>query len=118
MGSGLTDMARTESDKDESPLVQDSKYPYGLQFTLEGPELDKLKVDHTDFEVGDSFPLDIVAKIVGINSNESEGGKSNCCVRFQITHMKAEEHQEEDGEEEDEDSEPSLEKHGYLRYNT
>ena len=118
MFSGLTDMARDESEKDATPLMpQENKYPYGLQFSLEESDLEKLDVDHTDFKVGDSFPLDILAKIVSISSNESEGGQSNCCVRFQITHIEGEEHEDTIEEaEEHEEEEPSLEKHGYLRY--
>lgn len=113
--NGLTDMARTDEDKDASPLVvSECKYPYGLQISLDQGSLEKLGVDLNDFEIGDIYPLDILVKVVGKNANESEGGEARACVSLQITHIGAEE--ELAGEEEVEDDEPSLERHGYLRY--
>ena len=116
--NGMTDMAKSEEDvaKDSSPLMMsENKYPYGLRISLSQDDLEKLGVDHADFEIGDVFPLDILAKVVSKSANETEGGEENCCVSLQITHISAEE-EETDEEEEAEDDEPSLEKHGYLRY--
>lgn len=116
----LTDMSKSEDEKDMSPLMMsESKYPYGLRISLNHDDLDKLDVDHEDFEIGDVFPLDILVKVVGKNANEMEGGDANCCVSLQITHIGAEEEpteEEEEAEEDEQTSEPSLEKHGYLRY--
>lgn len=119
MMNGLTDMAKSEEEasKDSSPLMMsENKYPYGLRISLSQDDLEKLGVDLADFEIGDVFPLDILAKVVGKNANETEGGEANCCVSLQITHIGAEEESETLEEDVEEESEPSLEKHGYLRY--
>lgn len=120
--NGLTDMAKSdeEAEKDRSPLMMsENKYPYGLRISLSQDDLEKLGVDHGDFEIGDVFPLDILAKVVSKSANETEGGEENCCVSLQITHIGAEEQEEELDEEEEaeeDDDEPPLERHGYLRY--
>lgn len=118
--NGLTDMAKSEEEvaKDSSPLMMpENKYPYGLRISLSQDDLEKLGIDHEDFEIGDVFPLDILAKVVGKNANEAEGGEANCCVSLQITHIGAEEEETAEEEEaEEHEEEPSLERHGYLRY--
>ena len=45
----------------------------GVSQTATQDEIKKLGVDHSDWEIGDVFPLEILAKVVGKNSNESEG---------------------------------------------
>lgn len=118
MLNGLTDMAKTEdeSEKDTSPLMQDNKYPYGLRICLTQDELEKLGVDHSDWEIGATFHLHAFAKVTSISENEVAGGEKTCSVSLQITHLAGESEDAEDEEEEEEDDEPSLEKHGYLRY--
>jgi len=114
----LKDMARIEEDKDISPLtsVSDDIYPYGLRISLTEAELEKLGVDHSDWEIGDTFHLHGLAKVVSISQNASEDHES-VCVSLQFTHLAGPESEdEEDAEEEAEDDEPSLEKHGYLRH--
>lgn len=109
-------MAKSESDKDSTPLMPlDNKYPYGLRITLTDEELDKLNVDHSEWEVGETFPIHALVKVIGKNANETEEGKSNCSIQLQITHL-AGEYENEENEKEYEDGEPSLERHGYLRY--
>ena len=106
----LIDMARSPGEKTEqtSALVEQDKYPYGCRISLGTEELNKLGVDHSDWEIGDVFPLDVLAKVVSKSSNESEGGEPNCNVCLQLTHIGAEEEPEEDDQ--------PLAKHGYLRY--
>ncbi len=101
-------MARSPGENKEpmSALVEQDKYSYGLRNTLNQDDLEKLNVDHSDWEIGDVFPLDILVKIIGKNSNEVEGGKANCSITWQITHIGAEEAEEEQ----------PLAKHGYLHY--
>src|ERR1700735_5563037 len=117
---GLVDMAKTESQEMATPLMPEpEKYPYGLRISLDHDDLEELKVDHSDWEIGDVFPLDVIAKVVSKSSNETEGGSPNCSVSLQITHIGAEEHEEdqEEAEEEggyhkDEEEKPSLKNHG------
>lgn len=116
--NGLTDMAKSEEEvaKDSSPLMMsENKYPYGLRISLSQDELEKLGVDESDFAIGDVFPLDILAKVVGKNANETEGGEANCCVSLQITHIGAEIDETCEEEEAEDNAEPSLKKHGYQR---
>ncbi len=109
--SSLVDMARSSAEPAQtSALVEQDKYPYGLRINLSTEELEKLGVDHSDWEIGDVFPLDILAKVVAKSANESEGGEANCNVSLQITHIGAEEEKEELEEEQ------PLAKHGYLKY--
>lgn len=116
----FTDMAKTpeEIQEDVSPLSTEvNRYPYGLRITLTKDEIDKLDVDHTDWEVGDVFHLHAFAKVVSISSNETEGGE-DCTVQLQITHLAGPEDEDEENEEMDEEmdeEQPSLEKHGYVR---
>lgn len=125
MDGGLVDMAKSETSPEATPLMpEENKYPYGLRLNLDQDDLEKLNVDHSDWEIGDVFPLDILVKIVSKSSDESETGGQRCSVSLQITHIGAEEHESEDGEEEHEsgyspeheDYNPALKKHGYLRY--
>jgi hypothetical protein len=109
--SALVDMARSGGgQKEPSPLVEQDKYPYGCRIHLEEEELERLGVDETDWEIGDVFPLDVLAKVVSKSANESEGGKAHRSVCLQLTHIGAEEEPEHDEEEQ------PLAKHGYLQY--
>lgn len=116
MLNGMIDMAKTEKEvaMDVSPLSSGDvdKYPYGLRISLSQDELEKLGVDHSDWEVGATFHLHAFAKVTSISANETENGM-NCNVSLQITHLAGE---SEDEENEEESDEMPLEKHGYLRY--
>ena len=116
MMHGLTDMAKEEGDAQASPLMpQDNKYPYGLRITLTHEELEKLDVDHTDWEMGETFHIHALAKVVSKSANEREGGEASCSVELQLTHLAGESEDAENKEEEHEDG-PDLKPHGYLRY--
>lgn len=125
MHQGLVDMAREEKEINESPLiaVPENKYPYGLRITLTQEELEKLGVDHSDWEIGATFHLHAFAKVTSISEDEREGGEKTCCVGLQITHLQGE-NEDEEGEEEEHDEPyskheeegPDLKSHGYLRY--
>lgn len=121
MVNGMVDMAKSESSQEATPLMPaENKYPYGLCINLDDESLEKLKVDISDWEIGDVFPLDILVKLTSKSCNESEGGGQKCSVSLQITHIgqEKEPEAEEELEEAHEDNEPSLEKNGYLRYKT
>lgn len=115
----LTDMARDGEELKEAaqPMVMEpDKYPYGLRISLTHHELEKLGVDHSDWEIGAVFHLMALAKVVSISSNENASGE-DCCVGLQITHLAGPENEEEEGEGEMmEDEEPDLSRHGYFRY--
>jgi len=118
--AGLKDMAKTheEVEKEATPLMVGNaeKYPYGLRICLTEEELEKLGVDHSDWEIGDTFHLHAFAKVVSVSENDTENG-SNCNISLQITHLAGpEDEDEEDEEEESEDDGHSLKKHGYIQY--
>jgi hypothetical protein len=99
-----------------TPLAAElPKYPYGLRISLRKETLNKLDLDVADWKVGMVFPVDVMLEVVGINMNETQED-THVCVEMQIVAMKGEEHEEEKEEAEEYDSEPSLERHGYLRY--
>ena len=107
----MIDMARTEKDVEENSISspEAGSYPYGLRISLGKNELEKLGIEHSDLVIGGIYHLHAFAKVVTIY--ECEG---DCNISLQITHLNGE---SEDAEnEEAEDDEPPLEKHGYLRY--
>ena len=61
------------------------KYPYGLKITLGSEELKKIGLK--DFKVGDKFEFEIVAEVVGVTKEPSEGDENNMSVELQITDM-------------------------------
>lgn len=114
---GYIDLALSPDEIQEqqianTPLAEAPKYPYGTSITLDEKVLEKINVDYSDWKVGDIFSLDVLVKITSISENETQDSK-RCCVNLQITALKGEEDEEFLEEEE---SEPSLEAHGYLRY--
>ena len=53
------------------------KYPWGLSLSLETETLSKLGKSVTDFKVGDSIPIMVMAKVTSISMSENaEGGKN------------------------------------------
>ena len=113
MATGLVDMARESKPEDMMAGIAmcDNKYPYGLRINLTQEELEKLNVDHSEWQVGETFHLHAFAKVVSISQDEREGGEKTCCVSMQITHLAG----ESEDEENDEKEEP-LAKHGYYKY--
>ena len=99
----MIDMARSpEEAKDAMPMAaaigDTPKYPWGLSISLTQDELEKLDVDHSDWEVGNVFHLHAFAKVTSISENETENGK--CCrVELQITHLAGIESEDEENEE-------------------
>ncbi len=113
---GYIDLALSQEDVEKqypstTALGESRKYPYGTTFSLEENTLEN--IDHEDWSVDDLFHFHIMAKITGINSNESADGKRKC-VTFQITAIKGESEDKED--EEDEEHEGIANKGGYLKY--
>ena len=93
----LVDMRKTAEEKAEDmmPMLGSvNEYPYGLCIRLTQDELDKLDVDHTDWEIGDIFDLRAMARVTSVSENETEAGK-HCCVELQIVMLGAESESEE-----------------------
>lgn len=114
--SGYIDLALSSDELEKrqvinTPLAEANRYPYGTTFSLEENVLEE--IDHADWKVDDLFPFHIMAKIAGINSNESTNGKRKC-VTFQITAIKGESETAEDNEDE-EYSEGLSTEGGYLK---
>jgi hypothetical protein len=105
----MVDMARSPKEVEETaamPMFLQNKYPYGLCISLCQDELEKLDVDHGDWEVGDMFHLHAFAKVTSISQSDTEDGGKNCRVELQITALGAESEDEEN--EEAEEKRPSL----------
>lgn len=92
----LVDMRKTPEEKmeDMMPMGTVNEYPYGLCIRLTQDELDKLDVDHADWEIGDIFDLRAMARVTSVSENETEAGKK-CCVELQIVMLGAESESEE-----------------------
>lgn len=104
----MTDMAFTAEDrKNDSPLngcypmsSDLPKYPYGLCISLTNKELEKLKVDHSDWDVGDMFHLHAMAKITSVSSREDDKG-SDDRIEMQIIALSGENEEEENQADDD-----------------
>jgi hypothetical protein len=113
----MVDMARSPAEKAEAmnPSIDPPTYPYGLCLRLTKEELEKLEVDHTDWQVGDIFHLHALGKVTSISSRETNDG-GDCCVEIQLTHLAGESESEENEEvekempHEEEESEPPKKK--------
>lgn len=75
-----------------------NEYPYGLCIRLTESEIDRLQVDHKDWEVGDIFDLRAMARVTSISENETEAGM-RCGVELQIIMLGCESETAEDGED-------------------
>lgn len=112
---GMIDMAKTPvevkkdikqsfaspSDVSGGPSVP--QYPYGLCISMEDDTLEKLGLGDDLPEVGEIVHLMGLAKVTSASSREeiqADGTKKTCRrVELQITHLKAEDEDDEDAEE-------------------
>lgn len=69
------------------PMERRPKFPFGLIISLRHDELDKLDLDHPD--LGDVIDLRAFARVIGVSTNEHDGGHS-CCVSLQIEELAVE----------------------------
>ena len=117
--SGYVDLALSQEDVQKqyasaTTLGETQKYPYCTTFSLDERVLEEIE-NHEDWSVDDMFHFHIMAKITGINSNESQDGKKKC-IRFQITAISGESESDEDEEDEHEESGEGLSTEGgYLK---
>lgn len=91
MASKLVSMKFTKAEAkkmtEPSSLAEGDRprYPWGLSVNLDKDSLEKLEIDDLP-KVGESYLLVAMVDVVGVSSNESEGG-SNKSVSLQITDM-------------------------------
>ena len=94
----LTDMRLTKEEKADNmgmPCVfNQSEYPYGLSISLDEKTIEKLNVDHSDWQIGDVFDLRAMARVTSVSENESENGKT-CRVELQIVMLGCESEDDE-----------------------
>lgn len=81
------------------PVFNQSEYPYGLSISLDDASIEKLDVDHADWEVGDIFDLRAMARVTSVSENETESGK-RCRVELQIIMLGCESESDELDEDE------------------
>lgn len=104
----MVDMARSPEEIQETvPTAPEPPkgpvYPWGLCLRLGDDELEKLGIDGDLPEIGDMVHLHAMAEVTSARSEktrDAEGNEKTCrCIELQITHLAAENEDEEDGEE-------------------
>lgn len=98
MSLKMVDMRKSPDEMAElgNPILgPQDEYPYGLQLRLDKATMEKLDVDHHDWECGDIFDLRCMARVTGINEHQTDRG-DDCCVTLQIILMGAESEDSED----------------------
>lgn len=93
----MVDMAFSQEEKEDFSKPTLPRYPYGLCLSLCQDELDKLGIEIGDVGVGDMLHLHCLAKVTSVSSNENENGSSSR-VELQVTHIAAEDEDEENKE--------------------
>jgi hypothetical protein len=81
--------------------ADNSKYPYGLNISLDEDSLEKLDIDISTFGVGDEVEIHARAKVSSVSQSEREGSGKSASLSLQITDMAV----ESGGEIEDADDE-------------
>lgn len=111
----MVDMARTPAEKEEkaeemsAPLVSTiADYPYGLSICLTQDELDKLDLDASDVEVGDTVHLFCFAKITSKSIQDNEATGPQARIEMTITHIAAEDEDQENEEEDEQEPTPAA----------
>lgn len=105
----LVDMARTTTEKEEAAVAclpdvaSQPNYPWGLSISLCDEELDKLGVDYNSIETGAIVHMHCLAVVTAKSSNAVQGTEPSCRIELQITHIAA-----EDEDEEDDEAEPAM----------
>lgn len=96
----MVDMKKTDDEKSEdsfpSPVSCQSDYPYGLCISLCEDELNKLNLTDEDVQPGDMIHLHCMATVTSISNSASTSSEPSCRVELQITHIAAEDEDDED----------------------
>lgn len=76
------------------PMPEAPEFPYGLRICLTDCEFEKLGIDPSNAQVGETFHIFALAKVTSISSNDGDGG-SHFRLEAQITDMALESEDEE-----------------------
>ncbi len=106
----MVDMKRDAEEKEHiadkmvgnMPDIPD--YPYGLSICLCNDELEKLGLETDEVEVGDMLHLHCMAKVTSVSQNANEQNGKQRRVELQITHIAAEDEDEENEEYQEKES--------------
>jgi hypothetical protein len=104
----MQDMQRSPSEKAEAmmpSIVNEPDYPYGLSVCFDNTTLEKLDLDTDDVEVGDFIHIHALAKVTCVSKNQING-ESNSRIELIMTHISAEDEDNESDEEEAVEKEP------------
>lgn len=102
----MVDMKRTPKEKEEAaeqnmPIAANQPdYPYGLCICLCEDELEKLGLLDEEIEVGDMIHLHAMCVVKSVSSSDNEMSGPSRRVELQITHIAAEDEDEENEEAE------------------
>lgn len=90
------EVAESTYPKSPAAIAADvSKYPYGLCLALTEEEMEKMGLDYSDVEVGDTIHLFAFAKVTSVSARETQGGKNCCRVELQITDLEVDDEDHE-----------------------
>lgn len=111
----MVDMARTPAEKQEMadqmaapPASTINDYPYGLSICLTQEELDKLQLDPGDVDVGDTVHLFCFAKVTSKSMSDNESSGPQTRLEMTITHIAAEDEDDENEEADEAEDRPAL----------
>lgn len=85
----MISMARKPEEAKENDVIccgGDSKYPYGLQISLEEDQLKALGVSEMP-KAGSELTLTVKVKVTGCREDEKADGEIERCLSMQITDM-------------------------------
>ena len=91
----MVDMKMDKSEKADFMMPEAPDYPYGLCISLCQDELEKLDIDYDDVSVGDMIHLVCMATVTSVSCHDSETSGPSCRIELQITHIAAEDEEEE-----------------------
>lgn len=91
----MTDMSLSSKEALEYSAPSPPRYPYGLGISLCEEELEKLDLTDMELEPGDMIHLHCMATVTSVSKNANQDGE-HCRVELQITHIAAEDEEEED----------------------
>ena len=99
----LQSMELSDDEKLDYPMPLPMKrpdFPCGLILTITEREIEKLKIDPDDAEIGGLVHLFAMARVISVNRNQDDKGKECCRIGLQIEDLGFE--SEDDEEEPDE----------------
>lgn len=113
----MVDMKRTPQEKQEvaqlflPTAANQPDYPYGLSISLCEEELAKLGFGQDDLDVNDMIHMHCMAVVTSKSNHDNVSSGPSCRVELQITHISAEDEDEENEEFDNQtDSSPVVNK--------